>query len=276
MGTWEWPLIVFTVLSQISVGMIIVLLWLDHRDQLKEPLFKQGVLVSGMFLIVALIASVFHLGHPEAAYRAITHLGSSWLSREILLFLLTFGGWLYLVWLSYQPTGNRRTPLLITSILGLLGIISSAMIYVLPRVPAWNNVAPAFFFLMTAGLLGALILLVLGTKELHQTQKTCLLQWSLGCIIASLLLFVSYASFINVNVQGAATVQVLLTSPLFWLRVVLGWLAPLILLAYGLKSKNVFSSNLLYLTVACVGVGEILGRALFYLSAVGIHISALF
>lgn len=276
MGTWEWPLIMFTVLSQISVGMIIILFWLERRDQLQGHLFKQGVLVSGVFLIVALIASLFHLGHPEAAYRAITHLGSSWLSREILFFMLTFVAWCYLAWAAYRPTGNRRTPLLITSILGLLGIISSAMIYVLPRVPAWNNAAPVLFFLMTSGLLGALVLLALGTKELQQAQKKRLLQWSLGCIFSGIILFVLYASFINIHEQGAETVQFLLTSPLFWLRVMLGWLVPFVLLAYELKPKNTVSSSLLYLTVISVGIGEIVGRALFYLSAVGIHISALF
>lgn len=276
MGTWEWPLIVFTVLSQISIGIIVGLLGLDCRNQLKEKLFKQGVLVSGIFLMIALLASLFHLGHPEAAYRAITHLGSSWLSREILFFILTFVGWLYLLWLSFHPTGKRRSSLLITSVLGLLGIISSAMIYVLPRVPAWNNVVPVFFFILTAGLLGALALVILGGKELQPEQKKSLLNWALGCIIVSIFMFVFYASTIKVNAQGAATVQFLLSSPLFWLRAGLGWLAPLILLLTGLKSQKVFAASTLHLVFALVGVGEILGRALFYVSAVGIHISALF
>lgn len=226
--------------------------------------------------MIALLASLFHLGHPEAAYRAITHLGSSWLSREILFFILAFVGWLYLLWLSFHPTGKRRSSLLITSVLGLLGIISSAMIYVLPRVPAWNNVAPVFFFILTAGLLGALALVILGGKELQLEQKKSLLNWALGCIIVSIFMFVLYASIIKVNAQGAATVQFLLSSPLFWLRAGLGWLAPLILLLTGLKSQKVFAANTLYLVFALVGVGEILGRALFYVSAVGIHISALF
>lgn len=275
MGSLEWPLVIFTVLSQISVGIVLVLFWLD-RDQLNAQLFKKGVIVSGIFLAVALLASLFHLGHPEAAYRAITHLGSSWLSNEIVVFMLVFASWLYLFWLTYQPTGNRRTPLLVTSILGLLGTISSAMIYVLPRVPAWNNVAPLVFFLLTVGLMGPLVTAVLGLKELSQTQRKCLLHWSIGCVIASVLLFVLYASIIQVNIQGAATIQAYLESPLFWIRVVIGWLVPLLLLAYPLKSKKALSPNLLITAVFFVGIGEILGRSLFYLAAVGIHITAMF
>ena len=170
MGDWEWPLILFTVLGQVAIGIILMLWWLDRdRNHLDNKLFKQGVHVSGVLLALALLASLFHLGHPEAAYRALTHLGSSWLSREILLFLLTFLAWINLFRQSRQTssrphrsgaatittaelaaggqqTSNRSLGLGITSVLGLLGIASSAMIYVLPRVPAWNNVGPVLFF----------------------------------------------------------------------------------------------------------------------------------
>lgn len=275
MGSWEWPLILFTVLGQVSVGMLFVLWWLN-RDALNDQLFKRGILVSGIFLVAALLASLSHLGHPEAAYRAIMHLGSSWLSREILLFILTFAGWLYLFWGSRHNAGKSRMPLLLTSLLGLLGIISSAMIYVLPRVPAWNNVSPAFSFLMTAGLLGTLVILVLGDKGLGQGQTKSLLQWSIACIVLSILGFVIYLSSIHTTQEGAATVRYLLANPLFWVRVLMGWLAPLALLIWGIKAKQGFSANLLYLAVGFVGIGELLGRALFYLSAVGIQITALF
>jgi DMSO reductase anchor subunit len=51
-----------------------------------------------VFLIAALIASMFHLGHPERAWRAIRQWRTSWLSRGFLimvfpvpLVLLTIG-----------------------------------------------------------------------------------------------------------------------------------------------------------------------------------------
>ncbi|WP_425804591.1 dimethyl sulfoxide reductase anchor subunit family protein [Desulfitobacterium sp. Sab5] len=275
MGSLEWPLVLFTVLSQISVGIILVLFWLDQHE-LKESLFKRGVLVSGTFLVAALLASLFHLGHPEAAYRAITHLSSSWLSREIVMFLLTFAGWLFLLWIVYHPGSNRRTPLLITSILGLLGTLSSAMIYVLPRVPAWNNAAPLVFFFITAVLMGPLVTAILGYKEIAQAQRKSLLHWSIGCLLASIVLFVLYASFIQVNNEGAATVQAYLSSPFFWIRVVIGWLVPLLFLVSPLKTKKALSPNLLLMVVVFTGFGELIGRSLFYFAAAGIHITALF
>ena len=277
MGDWEWPLILFTVLGQIAIGIILMLWWLDRdHDHLDTKLFKQGILVSGGLLILALLASLFHLGHPEAAYRALTHLGSSWLSREILLFLLTFLAWIYLFWLSRQQSGSRTLGLGITSVLGLMGVVSSAMIYVLPRVPAWNNVGPVLFFLLTTGLLGALVTLVLGGKLLQPAQKKLLLQWSLGCTILSLLLCVIYGSMLSGSIEGVASLNFLLSSPLFWVRALLGWFTPLLLLVSLLKNPQVDKTNLILILTLLVGLGEILGRALFYLSATGIHITALF
>lgn len=300
MGDWEWPLILFTVLGQIAIGIILMLWWLEHDHRLDTKLFKQGVHVSGGLLILALLASLFHLGHPGAAYRALAHLGSSWLSREILLFLLTFLAWIYLFWQSRQQTsslnlgsdastitnaeiaageqqtGNCSLGLGITAVLGLLGVASSAMIYVLPRVPAWNNVGPVLFFLLTTGLLGALCTLVLGRKLLQAAQKKHLLQWSLGCTILSLLLYVIYGSMLSVSMEGAASLNFLLSSPLFWVRALLGWIAPLLLLANILKNSQVDKTNLILTVTLLAGLGEVLGRALFYLSATGIQITALF
>jgi len=301
MGDWEWPLILFTVLGQIAIGIILMLWWLDRdRDPLDTKLFNQSVYAAGGLLSIALLASLLHLGHPLAAYRTLAHLGSSWLSREILLFLLTFLGWIYLFLQSRHlsvsqvfgsratsitaaqtaagghQTRNRSLGLGITSVLGLMGVISSAMIYVLPRVPAWNNVAPVLFFLLTTALLGALSTLVLGGKLLKAAQRKLLLQVSLGCTITSLLIFSIYASMLSVSIEGAATLTFLINSPLFWTRALLGWFAPLLLFISLLKNSQVNKTNLIFTVTLLVALGEVLGRALFYLSARGIQITALF
>jgi anaerobic dimethyl sulfoxide reductase subunit C (anchor subunit) len=284
-GTWEWPLIIFTVLSQTAIGILLALWWLD-RSPLDADLFKRATLAAGILLVVALVVSLFDLGHPELAYRAVSHLSSSWLSREILLFSLAFVAWLYLFFQTYQgtgilgslhlPSGNRRLITGIAGFLGLVGIVSSAMIYVLPRVPAWDGVQTPIFFLLTAGILGALSLLVMGRQSLTPDQVTGLLYWITACVGASLLAFVIYLSMLNAtSPEGMATVQYLSCSPLFWIRVVTNWLAPLVLLYLVLKDKKVFNPSLLLTLLVVSGIGELLGRALFYVSAVGIHISAL-
>ncbi|MDQ7094059.1 DmsC/YnfH family molybdoenzyme membrane anchor subunit [Desulfosporosinus sp. PR] len=275
MGTWEWPLIIFTVLGEAAIGILLALWWLD-RTPLDSALYKKATLTSGALLALALIASLAHLGHPEAAYRAISHLSSSWLSREILFFLLTAAAWIYLFFQTRQPQGNRRLAAGITALLGLLGVLSSSMIYVLPRVPAWDSAQTPFFFLLTTGLLGALTLLVLGHKALTPGQTSTLIYWSATCIVASLLSYGLYLSLLNAgSSESVATVQFISASPLFWVRVLTNWLAPLILLYFIIKNKKAANLNLILLLLVTSGLGELLGRSLFYLSAVGIHITAL-
>lgn len=283
MGHWEWPLVIFTVLGQTSVG-IIFCLWLLERKRGKlaasasaeyQGFIQSSVLVSGVLLAVAMIASLFHLGHPFAAYRALTHLGTSWLSREILFFVFTFGAWAYLALLSRRPGSKLTGILALTSGLGFVGIICSALIYTMPRVPAWNNLGPVIFFLMTSIILGALMTAVLGRKALGAVEMKQTLNIALGSVIVSAILYLLYFSILEVTPEGAATAQTLLASPIFWLRAVVGWILPILLILNVVSKKDNPQPTLILFALTCGVVGELLGRALFYVSAVGIQITAL-
>jgi len=46
--------------------------------------YALGGLVALAFLVAGLVASVFHLGHPERAWRAASQWRTSWLSREVI------------------------------------------------------------------------------------------------------------------------------------------------------------------------------------------------
>lgn len=283
MGSWEWPLVIFTVLGQTSVG-IIFCLWLLERKRGKlatsasteyQSFIRSSILVSGVLLAVAMISSLFHLGHPFAAYRALAHLGTSWLSREILLFVFTFGAWAYLALLSRRPDSKLTGVLALTSGLGILGIISSALIYTLPRVPAWNNLGPVIFFLMTSIILGALVTAVLGRKVLGLAEMKQVLNIALGSVIGSAILYLLYFSLLEVTPEGAATAQALLNSPIFWLRAVVGWIVPILLILNAVSKKEYPQPMMILLALTCGAVGELLGRGLFYVSAVGMQITAL-
>ena len=47
--------------------------------------YTWGSAIALMFLVGGLIASFFHLGHPERAWRAATRWRTSWLSREVIV-----------------------------------------------------------------------------------------------------------------------------------------------------------------------------------------------
>lgn len=282
MGHWEWPLILFTVLGQAAVGILLCLWWLEYKQtgseipEAYQNFRKNSVLIAGALLAVAMLSSLLHLGHPLNAYRALTHLSNSWLSREILLFIVTFASWAYLFWCSLKPGNSVKGLLGLTTVIGLLGIVSSALIYTLPRVPAWNNLAPVIFFLLTSLVLGTLTTAFLGRKTLGTTEIGQLFSVSLAGVVISVLLFLLYMSLLDGSAEGAATAQLLIGSPLFWLRAVIGWVLPLVLLLYGLVKRDKLQPSLILLVFSCGLLGELLGRGLFYLSAVGIHITARF
>ena len=53
--------------------------------------FANGSAVAAVFLIAGLLASFFHLGHPERAWRAAAMWRTSWLSREVIVLPAVIG-----------------------------------------------------------------------------------------------------------------------------------------------------------------------------------------
>ncbi len=53
--------------------------------------YALGGLIALIFLIAGLIASFFHLGHPERAWRAASQWRTSWLSREVIALPIVMG-----------------------------------------------------------------------------------------------------------------------------------------------------------------------------------------
>ena len=56
-----------------------------------QGFYGLGSLLALVFLVGGLLASFFHLGHPERAWRAATQWRTSWLSREVIVLPLFMG-----------------------------------------------------------------------------------------------------------------------------------------------------------------------------------------
>jgi len=72
----EWPLLVFTLAAAVLVPLQTALLFGAGVPRL--PLALAAAVAAGI--------STFHLGRPERAWRAMAGFGSSWLSREIVMY----------------------------------------------------------------------------------------------------------------------------------------------------------------------------------------------
>lgn len=152
MQSIELPLVLFTVLSQAAIGTafmgaVRVVAGPDGGDAQ-----RQWRMVAGL-IVVGLIASLFHLGHPTGAPNALKHLATAWLSREVLSAGL-FAGLAVLAAIIADKGGN---PVLAFAgaLVGLVVILSTGMTYAPPSFPAVNNALPTTFFLTSAVILGA-------------------------------------------------------------------------------------------------------------------------
>ncbi|WP_135502288.1 dimethyl sulfoxide reductase anchor subunit family protein [Roseovarius aestuariivivens] len=143
--------IVFTTLSGLGFGL---LFWLGLGMPASEGWVAAVFFAIAFALSVGgLLASTFHLGHPERAVKAFSQWRSSWLSREgicAVAALSVMGLYAALVVLF----GVRL------SVLGWLGaalsagtVFTTSMIYAqLRTVPRWNTaLTPALFLALSLG-----------------------------------------------------------------------------------------------------------------------------
>jgi len=114
---------------------------------------------------LGLLASTFHLGHPERAWRALSQWRSSWLSREGVLALLTFvpAGLFGIGWVLFGAVdGAWGLAGLFAALGAVLTVSSTAMIYAsLKPIRQWHNPFVIQTYLAFSLMTGALWLSVL-------------------------------------------------------------------------------------------------------------------
>ncbi|KGF70112.1 dibenzothiophene desulfurase [Hoeflea sp. BAL378] len=139
-------------------------------------------LAGGGLAVAGLLASTFHLGHPERAWRALSQWRSSWLSREGIAAILTLClfGIYALVWMW---TGARPALLGALASLGaLVTVFTTAMIYAqLKTVPQWKTPLTPAVYLSFALASGWLLASALGDRAGAETGGIALvlLAWAL-------------------------------------------------------------------------------------------------
>ena len=86
------PLVVMLVLTQLSVGTFVAVAALARfAGALPDQTLRVGAVAAMGSGLVAIGASVGHLGRPLQAWRAVIGVGHSWLSREIVAFAVFAG-----------------------------------------------------------------------------------------------------------------------------------------------------------------------------------------
>jgi DMSO reductase anchor subunit len=148
--------IIFTTLSGIGFGMLFFIgLGMIVPEGLMAFIWFA---IAYLFAVGGLIASTFHLKHPERALGAFTQWKTSWLSREGVLAVITllvmaaYGAGLVFLGTRFAYLGYAG------SLLSVLTVFATSMIYAqLKTVPRWRDFSTPLMFLGYAGAGGSLM-----------------------------------------------------------------------------------------------------------------------
>lgn len=148
-------IIVFTTLSGAGFGLMV---WLGLGFGPQGIGF--GFVASALALVLAgvgLVSSLWHLGNPQRAWRALSQWRSSWLSREGVLAVATLAAFGLYAFLWIAGFG-RVVPLgLLAAALALATVYATSMIYAsIKAVPRWSKSPTPILFLAYALSGGAL------------------------------------------------------------------------------------------------------------------------
>lgn len=148
--------IFFTVFSGLGFGLL-TFLGLGYPAVTGFTAFAFFT-IAYLAAVGGLIASTFHLGHPERALKAFTQWRSSWLSREgwcaviALITMAIYGAGLVFLETRWGLLG------VIGAVFSLLTVFTTSMIYTqLKTIPRWNSPLTPAMFLSYALAGGALL-----------------------------------------------------------------------------------------------------------------------
>lgn len=166
----DWSLIANSILIQLACGLMTFMALYRQifsgraggNEVVTAAAF--GMKWAGPIIICAMILSLFHLGQPLRAYRAITRIGTSSLSREVF-----FTGGFFVLWAlsAWMDAGEASMPWIwITVAAGILSIWNMSAIYANTGRPGWKGFHPylSFFgtFLIFGGISSSIILSATG------------------------------------------------------------------------------------------------------------------
>lgn len=294
MNIREWALLIFSILGQLAAGMLLVLLivragvvrkvGVEKAAQLTNPPLYTVLLI----MILALLASLFHLGKLSHVIGAVPNLGTSWLSREVVAavaFVVVLAVYALLLWRKIGSEGLQSVIGWITALIGLFLVYCTGVVYLLPAQPAWNTLATPVTFFVTSlllGVLGAATALMLNYARVQKKDAALqefvknTLQWI--AVVAIILLGIEFLVLpiylAYLSTQGTAalyTLNLLVGSygTTLAIRLLLVFGGAGVLAAYLYRNASMAGQEkslaaLAYSAFVLVLIGEILGRFLFY------------
>lgn len=267
----HWPLIVLTLLTQLSVGAVAGTVGATILANGRGGGFTGGAVAAFLAGALALAVSVLHLGRPTAAWKALRNLRRSWLSREVALFgafaaaSMGYAG-ASLLGLSATAIGA------VAVVVGVAGIYASGRLYLVPARPVWNSPRTLVAFFATAMATGPLLaLLAVDRGALSPTAVKVLVGASAGGTVAQLVVYRQLVERVarrrEREYRGTARLLFGRFRRPFLVRIAAAIVACVALAWVSVVPVTGAAGALgLAVALACTAAGELVGRYLFYVT----------
>jgi anaerobic dimethyl sulfoxide reductase subunit C len=298
MDTREWALLIFTILGQTAAGSLIVLMivrtyikskaGVEQADRFTgEPLY-----VVVPIMLLALLSSLFHLGSPLNIVRAVPNLGSSWLSREVViavLFVIVAGAYTFMQWRKSGSETVRTVVGWLGALFGVIQVYGMAKVYMIRTEPAWNTAATPVSFFATTLLLGvftvASAMVIRYGRAMDGSNFEVLRKTLQGLALTSIILlgveflilplYMAYLATLGSAASESLRMMVSSFGGTLALRLITAFIGAGLLATYlyrnaSIPGKESTLSTLVYSALILVLASEVMGRFIFYATRVRI------
>ncbi|MBC8653742.1 dimethyl sulfoxide reductase anchor subunit [Providencia vermicola] len=194
----EFPLVIFTLFMQASVGCLVVALICYFRvlgggnDIQNVQFIKRPVLASFVLGCVGLLGSLFHMGNPLHMFYTMLHVSTSWMSREVWATAIYMGLLFFSVALLLLKQKANAALLVLSAIAGLMYMYAMSALYANTLFNLWNGLFTyASFFgavLLVGGVVAALLLVGSLRRSAKEEQVQRVVKITLGLGIMGILL----------------------------------------------------------------------------------------
>lgn len=274
----EWPLVLFTFLVQSSVGVFIFAFGpaVMERSWENRWLFRAadrwGLALLGLVGLSVLV-SLFHRGQSLSVYLPVRETQPGWLNREIASLGVFFLLLVALEFLLIMRASGLGMALLVvlTGLSGLTVIYVMSRLHCLAGVRLWKSSRTAFFFFMTAFLVGSLALPLfqrIGSPAL-MLPWLGVLYWRAAVLLTGLafiglLLFDQVSGIFPLPEAGASRSSAWRVVFVLRLVMLLATLVFLLISHAGERIQNPADMAFPALGLILVIIEELLGRVAFY------------
>ncbi|CAK7049660.1 dimethyl sulfoxide reductase anchor subunit [Providencia rettgeri] len=278
----EFPLVIFTLFMQASVGCLVVALICYFRvlgggnDIQNVQFIKRPVLASFVLGCIGLLGSLFHMGNPLHMFYTMLHVSTSWMSREVWATAIYMGLLFFSVALLLLKQKANAALLVLSAIAGLMYMYAMSALYANTLFNLWNGLFTyASFFgavLLVGGVVAALLLVGSLRRSAKEEQVQRVVKITLGLGIMGILLMLLGALSLLGNIGEPiylGMTQREMPEGLLSLSLVRVVLIALGILFVGRllcqkTGQNTNATVVMSLATLCIFAGEGVGRVVFF------------